>query len=57
MGSARIVFAVGLAAGYAEAGFVPAALDRWRDELARRRTTGLLLVEDGKIVYEWYWPG
>jgi CubicO group peptidase (beta-lactamase class C family) len=38
----------------AEHGFDVAALDRLRDELARRRTSSLLVVRRGRIVYEWY---
>lgn len=31
-------------------------LDVWRESLAARRTTHLLVVRNGKIVYEWYVP-
>jgi len=29
----------------------------WKDALAARHTTGLLVMQHGKIVYEWYAPG
>jgi len=40
-----------------QAGFRRQALDAWKDDLAVRKTTGLVLVRDGKIVYEWYAMG
>ena len=35
-------------------GMSSAKLDAMRDVLARHSTTSLLIVRDGKIVYEWY---
>ncbi len=32
-------------------------LDAWRDQLARRRTTDLLVVRNGRLVYEWHETG
>ena len=34
-----------------------AALDAWRDRLKSRKTNALLVLRDGKIVYEWYAEG
>ena len=33
------------------------ALDHWRDRLASHQTRAILVVRNGKIIYEWYAPG
>jgi CubicO group peptidase (beta-lactamase class C family) len=53
----RLVLLLLLAAGVPGAAFDRAKLDAWRDRLAARRTTGLLVLHRGETVYEWYAPG
>src|SRR3954468_702354 len=59
--SVRIAWlaAVGAAAsvGQTVAGLDRARLDAWRDELARLKTSGLVVMRRGEIVYEWYAAG
>jgi len=38
-------------------GLSPERLETWKDGLASRGTTGLLLVRHDRTVYEWYAPG
>jgi CubicO group peptidase (beta-lactamase class C family) len=38
------------------AGLDPAALEAWRDALAGRGTSGLILIRRGSIAFEWYAP-
>jgi CubicO group peptidase (beta-lactamase class C family) len=38
-------------------GMSAAALDKLKDELARRRTRALLIIRNDRIVYEWYAAG
>jgi CubicO group peptidase (beta-lactamase class C family) len=37
-----------------QAGLSESALDAWRDDLARSKTSGLLVVRRGAIAFEWY---
>ena len=39
------------------AGLDVTRLDAWRDELAKLRTSGLLVIRRGDIAYEWYAAG
>ena len=41
----------------AQAGLDGAALNAWKDELAKRGTTGLLVIRRGSIAFEWYAAG
>jgi CubicO group peptidase (beta-lactamase class C family) len=43
-------------AGVREAGFDPDKLNALRDDLARRTTTGFLVIRGGRKVMEWYSP-
>src|SRR5215472_9027751 len=40
-----------------DSGLDAAALERWRQALVARGTTGLLVVRRGKIAFEWYAEG
>jgi len=44
-------------AGARQSGFDPARLNALRDDLARRRTTGFLVIRGGRKVLEWYAQG
>jgi CubicO group peptidase (beta-lactamase class C family) len=39
-----------------QAGLDDAALNAWKDNLAKRGTSGLLVIRRGAIVFEWYAP-
>ena len=40
----------------AQAGLNAAALNTWKDDLAKLGTTGLLVIRRGSVAYEWYAP-